>query len=101
MPNSAEIIPSEPEQVMLLRNVRLTASDPLQNNLLMNVFLNSEPVSLDANRKLIDLLQNHNFADKKGIAVAVNNKVIKKQDWATNTLSENDKVLVISATKGG
>jgi sulfur carrier protein len=42
-----------------------------------------------------------NLSSKSGIAVAVNNTVIKKTDWDQTLLGENDKILVISATKGG
>ena len=38
---------------------------------------------------------------QKGIAVAINNKVISKSDWETKTISHNDVVLIIKATQGG
>ncbi len=67
----------------------------------MKVYLNSEPITLDKGMSLYHLLSLKDFIDQKGIAVAVNNKVIRKQEWGSNVLNENDKVLIISATKGG
>jgi sulfur carrier protein len=67
----------------------------------MTVYFNSEAIAVNNNASLHQLLEIKGFDSKKGIAVAVNNKVIKKQDWQSSTLLENDKVLVISATKGG
>ena len=38
---------------------------------------------------------------QKGIAVAVNNCVISKADWATHLLTPADDILIITATQGG
>lgn len=37
----------------------------------------------------------------KGVAVAVNNEVIPKEQWSSRLLQENDSVLIITATQGG
>ncbi|KUY29587.1 sulfur carrier protein ThiS [Elizabethkingia ursingii] len=37
----------------------------------------------------------------KGIAVAVNNQVIPKNDWGNTILQDKDSVLIITATQGG
>ena len=67
----------------------------------MNVYLNSEIVSIEDNSSLESLLQENSLAIKKGIAVAINNRIVPKNNWNVTPLEENDKVLVISATKGG
>lgn len=55
------------------------------------------PDSLTA-QALLDL----EIPDKQnGIAVAINNTVIPKSDWNTHPLTENDEILIISATQGG
>ncbi|CAL2056247.1 sulfur carrier protein ThiS [Tenacibaculum sp. 190524A05c] len=36
-----------------------------------------------------------------GIAIAVNNSIVKKSDWSNHKLSENDNVLIIKSTQGG
>lgn len=67
----------------------------------MNVYLNNEQVVLSDKASLHTLLKKKGFSEKKGIAVAVNNKVINAANWASQQLSDNDKILVIAATKGG
>lgn len=37
----------------------------------------------------------------KGIALAVNNNVIKKENWISENLQNNDEVLIIKSTQGG
>ncbi len=57
-----------------------------------------ESVSEFTVQQLIDL----ELRDKqKGIAVAVNNSVIPKTEWADHKLNEKDNVLIIKATQGG
>ncbi|MGG6230849.1 sulfur carrier protein ThiS [Tenacibaculum sp. SDUM215027] len=36
-----------------------------------------------------------------GIAVAVNENVIKKENWTSHKLRDNDNVLIIKSTQGG
>lgn len=67
----------------------------------MNIYFNSEPVVIGDKISLQVLLASKDFDTKKGIAVAVNNTVVGKQDWKSYILKEGDKVLVILATKGG
>ncbi len=67
----------------------------------MNIFFNSKAIETENDALLITVLQANDIASKKGIAVAVNNTVVKREDWKSCILSENDKVIVISATKGG
>jgi len=67
----------------------------------MNIYFNSDPVAIGDNISLDALLVSKDFDTKTGIAVAVNNSVVGRQDWKSHILKENDKVLVISAVKGG
>ncbi len=67
----------------------------------MNIYCNGELITAKSNVSLYDILAMKGLDQKKGIAVALNNAVIKKDEWKTCTLQENDKILVISATKGG
>ena len=39
--------------------------------------------------------------EKKGIAVALNNSVILKDNWPITTINQNDNILIITATQGG
>ncbi len=36
-----------------------------------------------------------------GIAIAINNNVVKKDDWSNHKLQNNDNVLIIRSTQGG
>ncbi|UKB79959.1 sulfur carrier protein ThiS [Chryseobacterium sp. MEBOG07] len=38
---------------------------------------------------------------KKGIAVALNNRIIPLSVWAETILNNNDSILIITATQGG
>lgn len=67
----------------------------------MTIYLNSESITVDDGISLMDLMESKEFINTKGIAVAVNNCVINRAAWTKKLLQENDKVLVISATKGG
>ncbi len=38
---------------------------------------------------------------KKGIAVALNNRIVPLSAWAETFLNHNDSILIITATQGG
>ncbi len=38
---------------------------------------------------------------QKGVAVAINNSVIPKQEWEQTLINNNDNILIIKATQGG
>ncbi len=67
----------------------------------MNILCNGESTNVNDNISLYTLLDSKDIATKKGIAVAVNNSVVQRQDWSSCNLRNNDSVLIISATKGG
>lgn len=50
---------------------------------------------------LSQLLQELALFTAKGIAVAVNNKVVPKSNWESFHLNENDTITIIRATQGG
>lgn len=67
----------------------------------MEVILNHNKINLENASSLTALLQTQNLSDKKGIAVAVNNKVISKSHWDSHILNPNDSITIIKATQGG
>jgi sulfur carrier protein len=67
----------------------------------MDVFVNDQVQNLTHHFTLDALLAQLSLNEQKGIAVAVNNKVIPKHTWRTHTLSEHDKVTIIRASQGG
>jgi sulfur carrier protein len=38
---------------------------------------------------------------KKGIAIALNNRIIPQSFWAETLLNDKDSILIITATQGG
>jgi len=65
------------------------------------MLVNGENIEFEANHPLIQLLEKLHLHEKKGLAVAVNNKVIPKSNWSVHLLDSNDKVTIIRATQGG
>jgi len=41
------------------------------------------------------------FSNAKGIAIAVNDKVVPSSKWDSHALKDGDKILVVEATQGG
>lgn len=66
----------------------------------MNVYLNGSQVETDC-ATLEDFLKRENLVDQKGIAVALNQEVIARDRWTSIPLSENDQLVIITATQGG
>jgi sulfur carrier protein len=46
-------------------------------------------------------LQSGKFQERKGVAAALNGRVVPKTQWAATPLAAGDTVLVIQATQGG
>lgn len=67
----------------------------------MNVFVNNQNHILTKDANLLLALEQNGITSQKGIAVAVNNKVIPKAEWPGKILNENDKITIIKATQGG
>ena len=67
----------------------------------MTVFVNDQPRALAANAKLADLLRELGLAERKGVAIAINDEVVPRPTWPTRALVEGERILVIQATQGG
>lgn len=66
----------------------------------MKLFVNSKETDLPENshlRELANLLQ----LPEKGVAVAVNNKMVFRNEWENHMLKENDRITIIKAACGG
>ncbi len=68
----------------------------------MKITLNTKTVELDspARPTLHELLATSGVP-QSGIAVALNNRVIKRADWESTILADGDSVIVITAICGG
>ncbi len=67
----------------------------------MEILINNKSYILTQDANLLDVFSAANISDSKGLAIAVNNKVVPRKSWDDFKLSENDKVLLIKATQGG
>ena len=67
----------------------------------MIISVNNTQLELDTPYNISVVLQNLQFHQTKGLAVAVNNQVVPKSAWELYQLQENDKVTIIRATQGG
>jgi len=66
----------------------------------MEIEVNGELKTIDSSVNLKKLVE-ETVKDQKGLAVAVNNAVVPKDNWPETILREADKVLLIRATQGG
>ncbi len=67
----------------------------------MNIYINNKLQELKESATLSETLVALNISSQKGIAIAINNNVIPKQDWDNYYLNENDQLTLIKATQGG
>lgn len=66
----------------------------------MKVKVNNKDLELNGQNSLLQIAQTLELPDK-GVAVAVNNRIVRREDWATYTVQENDQIIVIKAACGG
>ncbi len=68
----------------------------------MVIYVNDEKKKVLDGLILSDLFKEINLNSTfKGLAIAINERIVLQSQWDSTILSENDKVLIISATKGG
>ena len=67
---------------------------------MITVNVNSTIHTFSSQSNLQDLLAQLGISDK-GIAIAVNNQIISKNEWSRRELAEGENVLIIRATQGG
>ena len=66
----------------------------------MKVNFNGKEIDVNSDIVLTGLLALENVPSV-GVAVAINGKVVRKAEWESTHLKENDNILVISAVCGG
>lgn len=67
----------------------------------MEFSLNDVLVQTDTEHLSVQILLDREVQHQQGIAVAINDTVVPKNDWATRYIQSRDRVLIISATQGG
>ena len=75
-------------------------SDIREKSLAMKIKVNDKEVQFTG-ATLFELVNEHGFRDKSGIAVAVNETVIPRSEWQNYLLDQNDAVLIIIPAQGG
>lgn len=48
-----------------------------------------------------EILSHQSIHDHKGLAVAINNAIVPREQWSVSSIKENDKIVIIRATQGG
>lgn len=66
----------------------------------MKLIFNKKEIDYTGAPSLGELLRAQGIAPK-GVAVAINGKVITRAAWDSTTLAEGDKIMVITAVCGG
>ena len=67
---------------------------------MINIFLNGTETKLDKSISISEFLESQNL-DSKMIAVAINMKIIHKNEYDKTILLENDKVEIVRPVGGG
>ncbi len=67
----------------------------------MNILINGQATVMPENSTITDVLLHIKQIQTGGIAVAINDIVVPKGKWATSTVAEGDKILIIKASQGG
>lgn len=82
-----------------------TASDQelMVSQTAIEISLNGEAAEVAADATVADVLLGLGLdpTDPKGIAVAVNDEVVRKEDWTSRSVDAGDRVEVITARQGG
>ncbi|MES3631113.1 MAG: sulfur carrier protein ThiS [Longimonas sp.] len=67
-----------------------------------HIQLNGEPHPITPPHPLTEVLQALDIdSDTQGVAVAINEDVVRREEWADTTLQDGDEVEVIQALQGG
>lgn len=68
----------------------------------MKIVVNGKPNIIERTDALVDVLRRFGIAeDTTGVAVAVNDAVVPRREWASRRFEEGDVVEVIHAVQGG
>ena len=67
----------------------------------MKITLNGDEIFLQTEVTLSKFLEEKKSLKRSGIAVAINEVVIPKNDWKKVILENNDTILIITAVQGG
>ncbi len=66
----------------------------------MKIYLNQVEITTEQGATISQMLLSQGIKPE-GVAVAINNRIVKRDEWTIQQLTEDDKVTVIQATYGG
>ncbi|WP_025742756.1 sulfur carrier protein ThiS [Aquimarina pacifica] len=66
----------------------------------MTINVNNQSQNITENSSVQSLLEQLNIASN-GIAIAINNQIVSRNNWNTMCLQIGDDVIIIKATQGG
>jgi len=69
----------------------------------IEILLNGEPESVEDGSMLSDLLLTLevDLVSAQGIAVAVNDEIVRRYEWAERELRSGDEIDIVTALQGG
>lgn len=67
----------------------------------MDIFLNNEKVTLPSEVKTVETLVKWKNIPLQGTAIALNNKIVRKESWSLTKLNQLDRIMIITAAFGG
>lgn len=67
---------------------------------MITVTVNQKTEKIQENASLQNLIDELEISSN-GIAIAINQNIIKRDNWTSQRLSSGDKILIIKATQGG
>ena len=66
----------------------------------MNIKVNNEQREISENTSVENLIEQLKISTN-GIAIAINNNVVKKSEWNSTIIKNQDNILIIKSTQGG
>ena len=68
---------------------------------MIRILLNDDEMSLAQSCTVDALLKQLSVIDVERVAVAVNDNVVRRSDWSSHQLNDDDRVLMIAPIQGG
>lgn len=67
----------------------------------MEIIINSRKKHIPDSTTVENLMEILEVGKPKGLAVAVNKKIVPRESWGNTTLQDSDEVIMIKAAQGG
>lgn len=67
---------------------------------MITIHVNKEKITFQKQPSITEVLSQFNVSDK-GIAIAINEQIVPKENWSRILLNTQDQLLIIKATQGG